>query len=122
MDDVRMVDLAEQSQFAGDGGKDALVFSGDAGLLDTQLLIRIVGTRRKSDLTVGATANTGSESEAVAEGFVRRASHRNERLDGREFGSNGIVREFDGKQMKMRDLIQIGDGNTQLLKDGMRSS
>jgi hypothetical protein len=58
-------------------------------VLDTQLLIRIVGTRRKSDLTVGATANTGSESEAVAEGFVRRASHRNELLDGREFGSNG---------------------------------
>jgi hypothetical protein len=69
MDDVRIVDLAEQSQFADDGGRDGLVFSGDAGLLATQLLIRIVGTRRKSDLAVAATANAGSESEAVAEGL-----------------------------------------------------
>jgi hypothetical protein len=33
-----------------------------------------------------------------------------------------IAREFDGKQLKMRDLIQIGDANIQFLKDGMRSS
>jgi hypothetical protein len=99
MDHVRTVGLAEQSQFAEVRGRNALVFSGDAEVLDSQLLIRIVVARHKADLAVDATANAGNENEAAAEGFVCRASHWNKCLDLRERGSSmmSITRKCDVK-------------------------